>query len=278
MTASIYSTLNSTRWLRTPNEHYLLQLFRREVGYSQEQAFKAWDIRTRLSLYTVSHKKILGEDHGFGFELPDLPALTPWHFQRCIIPYKSWFDLHTSPPLKALMEEASAENRTYLVLGSGFGCAALYASAVFGIETLGYEPNCEYFETIERLQSLQLPGIHFECRDADPLESDVSESSIIFVGTFFGPVDVVARASVYAKLLTKTKVGTCIIDTERGLEKGDFAKYFRCIQRCTLPMPYDAEQSFFVYQRIKRWDGQEEATIGQILLEKALMQLKEDIM
>jgi len=220
----------------------------------------------------LSHKTLelwRAPDLRFDDEPPSLfPALSPWHFQRCFFPFSSWFALHSQPPLLAHMQLASAFNGSYIVLGSGWGCCALYSSVVFNVQVTAYEPGLLYVAFSERFAKIFPAGTtegSLCYRNIDPLEADLRQGKVIMMPLPYAPATPVSRARMYAKILTEMQVGTVIIDTTRTLAKPPFVEFFTCIQTSTIPMPYNLRETFSVFERKKAWVGGKHNRILSIL-------------
>jgi len=214
-------------------------------------------------------------------DFPLLPALSPWYFQRCYWPFSSWFELHSKAPLKAHMEISKTLNGTYLALGSGWGCAPLYAKTIFGVKAIGYEPITPYLHTsrhIVKTIAKCVPSMsEIEFRDIDPLEVDLSEGTVVLLSFQPGLNAPVTRARMIAKILTEVKVGAVVIDTSDSLETGIMKNYFRLIQKSVIPMPFDISQSFYVYQRVKPWEEGNAATIISMMQRIGIRSLRENV-
>mmetsp|Transcript_9115 Transcript_9115/g.14766 ORF Transcript_9115/g.14766 Transcript_9115/m.14766 type:complete len:201 (+) Transcript_9115:1-603(+) len=173
----------------------------------------------------------------------------------------------------------------YVVLGSGWGCEAVYAASIFNISVDAYDAG--YAQIYGKMDAAGSSPVTFH--DADPLEADISQASVIFLpATYCRPADPMARACLQAKMLATVKVGACVILLsgesksnaklpEGGKEKGQmgasFMKYFRLVKTGDVGMTFTEKQPFFVYQRVKPWDGVGESKLSWRKQQKAAASL-----
>eukprot|EP00466_Bigelowiella_natans_P007615 jgi/Bigna1/71253/fgenesh1_pg.15_\ len=202
------------------------------------------EIRARLAFLSIDNWRIAFESI-LGLEPPPLPPLTPWHFQRCLMPLKSWLSIHCSPPLYILCKNwrkhtqdmirraaATPGSGGYVVLGSGWGCEAVYAASIFNISVDAYDAG--YAQIYGKMDAAGSSPVTFH--DADPLEADISQASVIFLpATYCRPADPMARGDV--------------------------------------GMTFTEKQPFFVYQRVKPWDGVGESKLSWRKQQKAAASL-----